>query len=697
MEGSIRTVLRHLSTLAAVRTAAARSDAELLGRFVGSHNEADFATLVERHGPMVLRVCRRVLRHTQDAEDACQATFLVLVRKAASVRKRGSVASWLYGVAYRTARKLQASRARQQRHAAGRAEEVADAAEKDLSWGEVRALLDEELERMPEKYRAPLVLCYLEGLTRDEAAQRLGLSLDRLRGLLDYGRGLFRKRLVRRGVTLPAVALAGLLAREALASMPVLLVVSTVKAAASCAQNAAGRALPAGLVPERVVALTEGMVRTMSMTKLRVSVAALLLLTALAVGVGAVLQSGSAGEPPLTQAPGGSPIGKAGFKPDWLDDPLYRTSEALVSWWPADGHDLDLAGAHHGSQVGPVAFARGCCGEGFSMPDGKGAVTVPRAAGLTDTFTLLLWVHPTATREAGPPPPLTGTGGQRYAVFPTFGSVANREAGCGISVGTNGIGLFEHTQNNLPCVLADDTPVKDWTHVAVVYAKGVPTLYVNGTAVKTGQRSAWTVFAGTTFGNANFDLSYGPYRGLIDEPMLFDRDLTGDEIKAVLRASRPEKGGGKEAAALSDAAFAELWSYLSGERAPRSLFAIHRLALGGDAVVDRLRPLVRPAPVTGKPTVEELLPQLDDDEFRTRERAMRLLIDKGPGVVPKLRAQLKAPPSAEVRARLTRILDHFVKARRAPEGLRALRAVAVLSRIGTPSSRELLADVAESW
>src|SRR5262245_22608239 len=143
MEGSIRTALRHLSTLAAVRTAAALSDAELLGRFVQSHNEAAFATLVERHGPMVLGVCRRVLRHAQDAEDACQATFLVLVRRAASVRKRGSVASWLYGVAYRTARKLQASRARQQRHSAWRAEDVADVAEDDPSWGGVRAMRDE--------------------------------------------------------------------------------------------------------------------------------------------------------------------------------------------------------------------------------------------------------------------------------------------------------------------------------------------------------------------------------------------------------------------------------------------------------------------------------------------------------------------------------------------------------------------------
>src|SRR5262245_39872543 len=244
-DGGIRAALRHLRTLAAVRTSAALSDGELLGRFVHAHDEAAFTVLLERHGPMVLRVCRRVLGHAQDAEDACQATFLVLVRRAASVRQRGSLASWLYGVAYRTARKLQTNRARRERGHEFREEAAAEIVEDDPSWREVRAVLDEELRRLPEKYREPLLLCYLKGLTRDEAARRLGLCLNRLRGRLDYGRSLLRHRLTRRGVTLSAVLLAGLLAREASAGVPALLVVSTVKAAAL---TAAGRALPAGLV-----------------------------------------------------------------------------------------------------------------------------------------------------------------------------------------------------------------------------------------------------------------------------------------------------------------------------------------------------------------------------------------------------------------------------------------------------------------
>jgi RNA polymerase sigma factor (sigma-70 family) len=690
--GGIREAVRHLRTLAGVRTAAALSDRELVRWFAEAHDEAAFTALMERHGPMVLGVCRRILRHSQDAEDACQATFLVLARKAGSVRKPPSLASWLYGVAARTARKLRASRARRGQVPGCRAEAVADAAGDDPSWREVCAVLDEELCRLPEKYRAPLVLCHLEGLTRDEAAHRLGLSLNRLRGRLDYGRGLLRSRLIRRGVGLPAVLLAGLLARQASAAVPALLTVTTVKAAAL---TAAGRALPVGLVPARVAALTEGMVRTMLLAKFKVA-GVVLLLAALGLGVSAVLQSLPAAEPPPPAKLGDDPVAKpaAGtFKPDWLEDPLYRVCEALVAWWPGEGHAFDLVGPSHGERIGSAAFARGCCGIGFSFPDDQGAAYVKRQAGLVDTFTLMMWVYPNATREAAPPHRYAGISGQRYAIYPTHGGEAGKEAGCGISAGTNGIGLFEHTHDNLPCVLEYETSIKDWTHVAVVYARGVPTLYVNGEAVKTGARSAWTVFPGTYISDPN--TGYGPYQGLIDEPMVFDRDLSGDEIKVVFRATRMEKLEGKAGAALSDAEFVELGSYLSGERASRSLFAIQRLAAGGDEAVRRLRPLVIPVAVPDKPSVEELVRQLDDDDFQARERAKRLLIEKGARVVPKLRDYLKGSPSVEARVRIGRILEHFGDVGPTAEELRALRAVTVLSRIATPAGRELLAELAD--
>jgi RNA polymerase sigma factor (sigma-70 family) len=289
MHDGLRAALRHLRT-----PAPALSDGELLGRFAEAHDEAAFTALLLRHGPMVLGVCRRVLGHAEDAEDACQATFLVLARNARSVRRRGSAASWLYGVAARTARKLRTVRARQARCAGRREIATAEKAADELSWREVRSVLDEELLRLPEKYRAPLVLCYLEGLTRDEAARRLGLGLNRLRGRLDYGRGLLRRRLVRRGVTLPAALLVGSLAGEA----PAARVVSMVKAAALVA---AGRSLPAGLVPARVAALSEGVIRTMFLTKLQGVCGVLVVLAGLGVGVSAV--TAPAGERPIQNVP----------------------------------------------------------------------------------------------------------------------------------------------------------------------------------------------------------------------------------------------------------------------------------------------------------------------------------------------------------------------------------------------------------
>src|SRR5262249_54600325 len=212
----------------------------------------------------------------------------------------------------------------------------------------------------------------------------------------------------------------------------------------------------------------------------------------------------------------------------WRDDPLYQASQALVGWWPGDGHLFDLAGAHHGARQGPVAFAQGRCGAAFSFPDGKGFVTVSRPAALVNTFTFAAWVNPTATRAATAErlDPVAGIRGQNYAIYPTYGKDM---AGPGISVRSNGHPDFEPPHNNCPCALAYDTPVKGWTHVAVGYAQGRPTLYVNGEAVKTGVRSAWTIFPGTYFGDPSS--GYGPYQGLLDEAMLFDRALSGAEIR----------------------------------------------------------------------------------------------------------------------------------------------------------------------
>src|SRR5436305_7948813 len=163
---SLNGVLQHLRTVAAVQTYRELSDHELLERFAGARDEAAFTVLIERHGPMVLGVCRRALPNFHDAEDACQATFLVLARKAASVRKKTALSSWLHGVACRVVVKLKRDHARRTSRERG----VNAPAEKDpaaeVSWREVQTILDEELEQLPERYRVPVILCYLECRTR---------------------------------------------------------------------------------------------------------------------------------------------------------------------------------------------------------------------------------------------------------------------------------------------------------------------------------------------------------------------------------------------------------------------------------------------------------------------------------------------------------------------------------------------------
>jgi RNA polymerase sigma factor (sigma-70 family) len=177
------------------------TDAELLDRFTRTGDPVAFAALVRRHGPMVFGVCRRVLRDPNDAEEAFQVTFLVLVRKAGELREPGRLANWLYGVANRVARKARVSAARRDRHeraAAGPDRAVPpEPVDADL-----RAVLDEEMVALPDKYRAPLVLCYLEGLTNEAAAERLGWPPGSMSYRLARGRELLRKRLVRRGIWL---------------------------------------------------------------------------------------------------------------------------------------------------------------------------------------------------------------------------------------------------------------------------------------------------------------------------------------------------------------------------------------------------------------------------------------------------------------------------------------------------------------
>src|SRR5262245_20404124 len=225
-------VVRQLRTAATPPPADDSSDRELLDRYLRRKDEAAFAGLVRRHERTVLAACRHVLADPADVADAFQATFLVLLQNARRVRWHSSLGGWLFAVAHRvavSARRKALRRAEKEARAASRA--LPAAAPPDLSWREACGVLHEELDCLRDTYRLPLLLCYLDGLSRDEAAKRLGLTADAIRGRLDRGREKLRARLARRGITLSAGLFAVLAGTSATAGRPTDLIDLTVASA----------------------------------------------------------------------------------------------------------------------------------------------------------------------------------------------------------------------------------------------------------------------------------------------------------------------------------------------------------------------------------------------------------------------------------------------------------------------------------
>ncbi|MDY3563838.1 sigma-70 family RNA polymerase sigma factor [Gemmata sp. JC673] len=294
-------------------------DADLLSRFIQSRDGAAFAALVERHGPMVLRVCRRTLWDAHTAEDAFQATFLALVRGASRVRKTASVAAWLHGAAVRISLKARGAATRAHRTPPSPARCGPDPLA-EITGRELVSAIDEELARLPDRFRAAITLCCLEGLSQDEAARRLGWSAASVRGRLERGRERLRLRLARRGLALSA-GLSGLLPGEAHATVPPQLLARAVELAAR------------GPVPPRVAEMAAGAAPSGATWK-AVAVA----LVVLAVGGAAAIGSGSppqnapetATAPTMSLAPSGArpeggarrPAADPPVKTDRYGDPL---------------------------------------------------------------------------------------------------------------------------------------------------------------------------------------------------------------------------------------------------------------------------------------------------------------------------------------------------------------------------------------
>jgi RNA polymerase sigma factor (sigma-70 family) len=279
-QAALQSVLRHLHTLAEARARRDLSDQELVGRFAAMREEAAFTLLVQRHGPMVLALCRRILGNVHDAEDAFQATFLVLARRAGSIRERGSLASWLYGVAQRVAVRAKAQAACRRGHERRAAAMAHPEAVPAVDWEELRLVLDEEVGDLPEKYRAPLVLCHLEGKTQAQAALELGLARSTLGERLERAREALRGRLARRGIGLTGGTLAAVLTQKVgAAAVPALLALATVRAALAPLGRAA-----AGAASVHVLHLAEGVLKTMAIHKVKVLGAVLVLVAALGAG-----------------------------------------------------------------------------------------------------------------------------------------------------------------------------------------------------------------------------------------------------------------------------------------------------------------------------------------------------------------------------------------------------------------------------
>jgi RNA polymerase sigma factor (sigma-70 family) len=314
--GRLGGVLRHLRRAVGLSATRRLADARLLERYVACRDEEAFATLVGLYGRLVRSVCRHVLHHEQDIDDAFQATFLIFARKAASIRKGTSVASWLYGVAHRTA--LNARRCRLRRREEQRDAErcAGEQPVSEAALREVQAILDDEVQRLPEKYRAPFVLCCLEGVSRAEAADQLGLKEGTVSSRLAQARKDLQHRLARRGVVLSAAVCAAELSRTA-AAVPPALVRSTTQAALPFA---AGKTCAADLVSAEVGRLARGVLQNMGATSLKG-------ITAVLLSVGCVVSAGlctwqALGGKPAAQDRAAAAPSQAAPRTDLFGDPL---------------------------------------------------------------------------------------------------------------------------------------------------------------------------------------------------------------------------------------------------------------------------------------------------------------------------------------------------------------------------------------
>jgi RNA polymerase sigma factor (sigma-70 family) len=383
-------VIRHLGS-ASLRDGTDLTDEQLLECFVSRRERAALEALVLRHAPMVWGVCRRVLRNEHDAEDAFQATFLVLVRRAATIRT--GAGNWLYGVAHQTALKARATRARRAMRERQVAELPEPATPRDTR-DDLQSVLDQELGRLPEKYRAVIVLCDLEARTGREVARELGCPEGTVASRLSRARAMLAKRLTRHGPGTSAGAVVALLPQQAASiCVPDAVMSSTITAMTLVA---AGHATAGGAIADPVVVLTAGVMRSMTLTKFKTA-AAVVLVGFLCVGaVGRAYPPVSEPNPPPASAPQAEPVkpaetsrvdGQAGKPPEPADRELADAlkNPQLFFFGEQATSKTDPNAAHSFELV--ITSARNVKGDRESVTVRPGTIAIFRADASMDEFT----------------------------------------------------------------------------------------------------------------------------------------------------------------------------------------------------------------------------------------------------------------------------------------------------------------------